>query len=222
MSLTVFDFLTTSHICLLRWKVYWAADISTTDHLHHLTVIVILSIKAETLGLSANQSLLFFSVRPIRKPQAFLIDHPVGRTSEFPAWPGNIEIKIIDQNTEITMTDQSWQHKNYDARSTLKRRSLTSFSGGHWTRDITREVKLLNQGEWLRTSMYCNALEELWILCCVTLNFIDLCFQIRMSVSKCQHFLCQSKLHVLRIQWGGDHVRASQKQSVPISMSDLI
>ena len=141
MSLTVFDFLTTSHKCLLRWKVYWAADISTTDHLHHLTVIVILSIKAETLRLSANQSLLFFSVRPIRKPQAFLIDHPVGRTSEFPAWPENIEIKIIDHNTEITMTDQRWKHKNYNARSGLKRRSLTSFSGGHWTRYIL-------QGKW--------------------------------------------------------------------------
>ena len=178
--LELFLFLTISHKCLLRWKVYWAADISTTDHLHHLTVIVILSIKAETLGLSANQSLLFFSVRPIRKPQAFLIDHPVGRISEFPAWPENIEIKIIDHNTEITMTDQRWKHKNYNATSGLKRRSLTRY--------ITKEVKLLNQGEWLRTSMYCNALEELWILCSVTLKFIDLCFQIRMSFSKCQHF----------------------------------
>ena len=116
-----FIFFTSSPKCLLRWKVYWAADISTTDHLHHLTVIVILSIKAETLGLSANQTLLFFSVRPIRKPQAFLIDHPVGRTSEFPTWPENTEIIITDQNTEITMTDLCWKHKNCNARSTLKR-----------------------------------------------------------------------------------------------------
>ena len=71
-----------------------------------------------------------------------------------------LQWEINAENTEIIMQDQLWKHRNYNARSTLKRRGLTSFSGGCWR--------------------HCNALEELWILCSVTLNFIDLCFQMSM------------------------------------------